>query len=175
MAHTLDQSIAVDDQLSIHDFEFRDATHVARFAERASLLTGAANCESWHLGRDGRFSCGTNGTALDSLREWALDPERLISTFLEFRKQGTCTPDWIVVDERPPRWPGDDSAPSEADVQHFMRLRYQLEVVGIRLMDVVIFDGGARWWSMCELLTGTTAWNDRPFPIVDVQRLRRVA
>lgn len=172
MAHTLDRSVPVDDELGIDDFEFHDARDVARFAERAPLLTGAPNCASWHLGRDGRFSCGTNGTALDSMREWAVEPERLVQTFLEFRKQGTCTPDWIVVDERPP---GDAPEPGEADVEHFMRLRYQLEVAGIRLMDAVIFDGGDRWWSMCELLTGTTTWNDRPFPDVDVARLRRVA
>ncbi len=175
MAHTLDQSVPVDDQLSLHDFEFHGAGDVARFAELAPLLTGEANCESWHLDRAGHFTCGTNGTARDSLRDWAMAPERLVRTFLEFREQGTCTPDWVVVDERPPRWPGDDPAPSEADVEHFMRLRHQLEVVGLRLMDAVIFDGGSRWWSMCELLTGTTVWNDRPFPTVDVARLRRVA
>lgn len=175
MAHHLDRSLTVDHQLSIVDFEFGDANDVARFAERAPLLTGAANCESWHLDRGGRFACGTNGTALDSLREWAHDPERLVHTFIEFRTRGTCTPDWVIVDERPPRWPGDDPAPSEADIEHFMRLRYQLEVAGIRLMDAVIFDGTTRWWSMCELLTGTTTWNDRPFPTVDVRRLRRVA
>ena len=127
------------------------------------------------LGRDGRFVCGTNGTALDSLRAWACDPERLVQSFLEFRRQGTCTPDWVVVDERPARYPGNDPAPSEADVEHFMRLRYQLDVVGLRLLDAVIFDGERRWWSMCELLTGTTRWNDRAFPPVDVTRLRRVA
>ena len=56
-----------------------------------------------------------------------------------------------------------------------MRLRYQLEVAGIRLLDAVIFDGGNRWWSMCELLTGSSTWNDRPFPDVDVTRMRRAA
>jgi len=175
MAHNLDRSVPTDDQLSIHDFEFRDANDVARFAERAPLLAGEATCESWHLDRDGRFVCGTNGTELDSLRDWAFGPERLVQTYLEFRKQGTCTPNWVVVDERPSRWPGDDPTPSEADVEHFMRLRYQLEVVGIQLMDAVIFDGQAQWWSMCELLTGTTKWNDRRFPDVDVARLRRAA
>lgn len=86
------------------------------------------------------------------------------------------TPDQSVpIDGRPPRWPGDDPAPSEADVEHFVRLRNQLGVVRIRLMDAVIFDGGVQWWTMCELLTGTTTRNDRPFPQVDVERLRRAA
>ncbi|MEP1122917.1 MAG: hypothetical protein ABJH68_03385 [Ilumatobacter sp.] len=175
MAHTLDRSVPVDDRIGIHDLEFREAGDVARFAELAPLLTGEANCESWHLDRDGHFACGTNGTALDSLRDWAMDPERLVRTFLEFRRQGTCTPDWVIVDERPPRRPCEDPSPNEADVRHFMRLRRQLEVAGIRLMDAVIFDGGSQWWSMCELLTGTTVWNDRPFPTLDLPRLRPVA
>lgn len=164
MAHSLDRSHPVDDRLDITEFEFHDALDVARFAERSTLLRGRANCESWHLDRNGRFACGTNGTALDSLREWATSPERLVRTFIDFREQGTCTPDWVVIDERITRYPGHDPAPSEADVEDFLRLRNQLDVVGIRLLDAVIFDGGTRWWSMCELLTGTTTWSDRPFP-----------
>lgn len=159
MAHTLDRSTRITDSLGLADHRFQDALDVARLAEHAPLLTGSANCESWHLDRDGRFVCGTNGTALDSLRGWAHDPERLVHTFLRFREQGTCTPDWVIIDERQPGGPGDGPAPSEADVEHFVRLRRQLEVAGIRLMDAVIFDGGSRWWSICELLTGSTNWN----------------
>lgn len=175
MAHTLDRSIPVDEQLSIFDFTYRDARDVVRFAERSPMLSGVANCESWHLGREGAFTCGTNGTALDSLRHWASNPERLVQSFLEFRTRGTCTPRWVIVDERSGCYPADDPAPSEADIEHFMRLRYQLEVVGITLMDAVIFDGDERWWSICELLTGTTEWGASPFPDVDVSRLRRAA
>jgi hypothetical protein len=175
MAHNLDRTIPVDDQLSIFDFTYRDAHDVVQFAERSPMLSGAANCESWHLGRDGAFTCGTNGTALDSLRQWASNPERLVQSFLEFRTRGTCTPRWVIVDERSAAYPGDNPAPSEADIEHFMRLRYQLEVVGITLLDAVIFDGAERWWSICELLTGSCEWGAAPFPHVDVSRLRRVA
>ena len=169
----LDRSRPIDDEVSLFDVEFRDATDIASFAERAPLLTGERCCESWHLDRAGGFVCGTNGTALDSLREWAADPRRLIRSFVEFRERGTCTPHWVVVDERPPRWPGDEAQPGEADIEQFMRLRYQLEVVGITLFDAVIFDGADRWWSMCELLTGSTEWGARRFPVVDTGRVRR--
>ena len=171
----LDRSSCVDDDAYITDVAFRDALDVARFAERAPLLRGRANCESWHLDRDGRWVCGTNGTARDSLRDWSADPERLVRSFLEFRLAGTCTPNWVVVDERARERPGDDPEPSEADVEHFLHLRHQLEVVGITLMDAVVFDGADGWWSMCELLTGSTAWGARPFPESTAARLRRTA
>lgn len=82
--------------------------------------------------------CGTNGTRRDSLLQWALDPERLIRSFRDFRRVGMCTPNRVAVEERP------------------------------------IFVGDDRWWSMCELLTGSLEWGRRPFPTDDLPPNPRV-
>ncbi len=167
----LDRSQPIDRELGADDFAYHDARDVVRFAETGPLLTGRANCESWHLDRDGRYVCGTNGTHRDSLASWAADPARLVRTFLDFRTRGTCSPRWVFVDEREDDGCDDDEPagiPGEADVADFLRLRAQLEVVGLTLMDAVIFDQREHWWSMCELLTGSTQWGRNRFPSIEL-------
>ena len=148
----------------IHDHRFHDALDVVAYAEVGGIVSGERRCSSWHLDRDGRFACGTRATLCDSLAEWADDPERLVRAFIAARRDGGCASRWVIIDERGPV-DGPCSLPGEEDAEQFLRLRRQLEVVGIRLLDAVIFDGANRWWSMSELLTGSTRWEARPFPL----------
>ncbi len=57
---------------------------------------------------------------------------------------------------------GEDARPpGERDVEQFIRLRRQLDVDGITLVDAVIFDDQRHWWSINELLTGQMKWATR--------------
>ncbi len=140
---------------------FLCADDVVRFAEMGGVLTGQQRTESWHLDRHGHFTCGTRPTMMDSLADWAANPRRLIEAFIAGRPGRTCSPVWVIVDERPTVNWGGCEPPGEADVEQFLRLQRQLEVAGIRLVDAVIFDDRRHWWSMCELLTGSTTWSMR--------------
>ena len=166
MRHTLDHS-AILDRAATHDatpFDdrlFASGLDVARSAAAGDVLVGQRRCESWHLDRDGRFVCGTRGTVLDSLANWANDPRRLVDAFLNGRSAGACSPTWVVVDERLAQSFEDAHPPGELDVEHFMRLRRQLDVAGITLVDAVIFDDQRHWWSINELLTGQMQWATR--------------
>lgn len=151
-------------RIDIADRTFADAVDVARFAEEGGVLVGQSRCESWHLDPVGRWVCGTRGTMCDSLDQWAADPHRLLRAYLEGRVAGSCTPRWVIVDERP-QWETDPTTPTEADVEQFLRLRRQLAVAGITLVDAVIFDDRLHWWSICELVTGSTRWGEFDIPL----------
>ena len=155
----------------IGDGTFHDARDVVAFAEAGGVDTGVTSCESWHLDPDGRFVCGTRGTSADSLERWAADPERLVRAYLDSRVVGSCTPRWVVVDCRPHvDVVGPDGSGlrpvvpvviTEADPERFLRLQRQLDVIGITLLDAVVFDGRGRWWSLRELVTGSIRWPQR--------------
>jgi hypothetical protein len=148
--------------LNVADRPFFCADDVAQFAVEGGILTGQRRTHSWHLDRDGRFTCGTRAKFSDSLADWAAQPNRLIEAFLEGRPERSCSPIWVVIDERPSGREDPCGTPGECDVEQYLRLQRQLEVAGITLVDAVAFDDQRHWWSMCELLTGTTAWSARP-------------
>ena len=137
---------------------FSSAHDVARYAVDGGILSGDRRTHSWHLDRTGEFTCGTRATVCDSLESWSAHPKRLIDAFLTARPALTCSPHWVVIDERPTSGFDACSPPGEHDAEQFLRLRRQLEVAGITLMDAVIFDDQRQWWSMCELLTGSAEW-----------------
>jgi len=141
---------------------FLCADDVAQCAVEGGILTGQRRTQSWHLARDGQFTCGTRATCSDSLADWAAQPNRLIEAFLDGRAEGSCSPIWVVIDERPLGLTDPCEPPGEHDAEQYLRLQRQLEVAGITLVDAVVFDDQRHWWSMCELLTGTTAWSARP-------------
>ncbi len=145
----------------IADRSFLCADDVADFAVAGGVLTGSRRTESWHLDRTGHFTCGTRATMSDSLAAWALDPHRLIEAFIDGRPERTCSPLWVIVEERPSSGVERCDPPGEQDAEQYLRLRRQLEVAGITLLDAVFFDDRRHWWSMCELLTGSTAWSRR--------------
>ena len=140
--------------LDVPDRPFVCADDVAQFALEGGILTGQRRTHSWHLARDGRFACGTRATCSNSLADWAAQPNRLIEAFLDGRPEQSCSPIWVVIDERPSGLPDPCELPVEHDVEQY--LQRQLEVAGITLVDAVVFDDQRYWWSMCELLTGTT-------------------
>ena len=140
---------------SLFDRAFVSAHDVADHMATTTYLTGLDFCESWHLDSHGRFQCGTRNSALDSLDQWADDPDRLIEAVVDASKYGGCTTRWVVIDERAG---GRRPTPDESDVEQFVRLRVHMAEVGVDVLDCVTFDGEDRWWSMCELLSGSTEW-----------------
>lgn len=129
---------------------------------KASLwpLMGRATCpEVWHLDPVGHYVCGWTASSLCTLTGWAEDPSEL-HTHLRYTRLDGCTHDrWIIVDSRPT---GDSTRPpvSEADAAAYRRIRTILRHQGIDLLDAVVFDDEQRWWSLRELTSGTTDWQE---------------
>ena len=106
-----------------------------------------------------RHCCYFKGSSLDSLIEWADDPWKLERSRREGLASGGCADRWLVVDSRP-TWFAEP--PGECDARAFVELRARLrELIGVELVDAVVFDDEGHWWSMQELTSGTTAWPPR--------------
>lgn len=142
--------------LRIEDREFADALDVVSWAERDRTLGWKTWPEVWHLDDRGRFHCYYKASSLSSLQRWADDPSDLYRSRAEgLRDPDGCTERWLIVDSRPARL---SPPPTEADVAAFSRVREALGSIDVLLLDAVVFDDGCHWWSMWELVTGTTRW-----------------
>ena len=123
-------------------------------AAHEPILGGVTWPESWHLDRSGAFQCGHRGSTLESARTWADDPRSLLRT----RREGLsspegCPPDWLIIDSRPrAMWGGEPIG--EADARAYLLIRSALAAVGVRLLDLMIFDDDRNWWSIGQLLSG---------------------
>jgi hypothetical protein len=52
--------------------------------------------------------------------------------------------------------------PNEADVAAFLRLRHWFAEHEVHLLDAIVLTDDYRWWSMHELVTGSTRWQFPP-------------
>lgn len=157
--HTYELRATPDDPLlEITTYRFRDALNVVAYAERDRLIGWATWPDVWHLDDEGRFGCYYKGSSLDSLERWAVDPMPLLrSRACGVSSSEGCRDRWVVVDSKP-RWLWDQPIVSEATVAAFLMVRDGLKPVGVTLLDAVVFDDQRHWWSIHELMTGTTAW-----------------
>jgi hypothetical protein len=142
----------------ITTYRFRDARDVVAYAERALVIGRRTWPEVWHLDEVGQFSCYYEGSSLDSLEQWAVDSTPLVRCRAAgVRSSDGCADGWVVVDSKP-SWLRGEPIVTEATVAAFLTVRDRLELLGVTLLDAVIFDDLRHWWSIHELITGTTAW-----------------
>jgi hypothetical protein len=127
--------------------------------------------EVWHLDDHGAFHCGYSGSSLESARTWGHDPSPLLRSWRErSASEEGCTRQWLVVDSRQ-RWCCDGQPVSEADARAYDLIADALATVGVRLLDLMIFDDDCHWWSLGQLLAGHGCENpDEAWP--DVTRAR---
>jgi hypothetical protein len=145
---------------NIGEFRFNDAVDVVAYAERDLLIGLQTWPEVWHLDETGMFQCYFKGSSCDSLVRWADEPWPLERSRAEGLAHGGCVDRWVIVDSRLIRF---TDPPDEGDVRAFLDLRSHLnDVIGVDLVDAVVFDDRGHWWSMHELTSGTTAWIPPP-------------
>jgi hypothetical protein len=138
------------------DYRFRDAHEVARYAELDPVLAWRTWPDVWHLDDEGRFSCSSKGSSLDSVHRFAERPADMLDC-REVPVDSPCPSHWLVIEPRHP-WLGDRYQVTEDDARAFLRLRRGLSKHGIALLDVVVFDQEFHWWSLHELTSGTATW-----------------
>ena len=158
--HTYEQRVTpLDPPPDITTYRFRDARDVVTYAERDVLIGWATWPDVWHLDDAGRFCCYYKGSSLDSLERWAVDSTPLVrSRACGVSSSDGCADGWVVVDSKPSGLRGEPAV-TEATVAAFLLVRDRLELLGVTLLDAVIFDDLRHWWSIHELITGTTAWS----------------
>lgn len=144
---------------------FHDALDVVEFAELGGAGCGQARCESWHLDDTGLYTCESRACRGDTLADWADDPGPLIAAATKQVGPLSCGNRWVVVEGRSTSM-NDEVVVDEGDVQQFIEFRCEMARVGIDVVDAVIFDDQSRWWSICELLTGSTRWAEAPLPCI---------
>lgn len=72
-----------------------------------------------------------------------------------------CPGHWLIIDSRPSgRFGG--SQVDAGDAEAFLRLRPQMDAVGVTLLDAMVFDDQCHWWSLHELSSGSTTWAPPP-------------
>lgn len=111
----------------------------------------------WHLRGDGVVTCTAEAGAQSSIVGWAVEPGPLVGLRLDGLDKGDCGTDWLIVDARTRR-SGTCVPPCRADRLAFAMVQEELADVGVRLLDAVVFDDDGHWWSLRELVTGSTAW-----------------
>lgn len=141
----------------IETYQFRGALDLVELARIDRSIGWKTWPEVWHLDDEGSFCCYYSASTLDSIQSWAADPSPLRRSRTEGQRNGGCADHWVVVDSRP-RWlPGKENV-NESDAEAFLRLRSELDGIGVHLLDVVVFDDQQHWWSLHELTSGTTTW-----------------
>lgn len=145
----------VDALPSIGTYRFAGALDVVEYARLDHTIGWRTWPEVWHLNDEGRFQCGYAGSSLDSTRGWAEDPWPLHRSRQEGLRSGGCADRWLIVESRSVAF---DPPVDEGDVAAFLRLRVEMDTIGVTLVDTVVFDDEQRWWSLRELTSGTTSW-----------------
>src|ERR1700730_313157 len=141
----------------VEDYRFRSALDVVAWAQRDRTIGWKTWPEVWHVDPDGEFQCYHKGSSLDGLERWAEEPEDLCRVRYQGEAGPGCPSRWSIVDSRP-AWLYHEPIVSERDAEAFVTIRNALAADGIELLDAVVFDDARHWWSMNELLTGTTTW-----------------
>ena len=147
-----------DARPNIDEFRFNDALDVVAWAELDRLVGHWRNWpETFHIDETGRFHCYDKSGTGATVRQFAEDPTYFEDSRLGFL-EGGCPPRWFIVESRPRCVYEDEQQPTEGDVAAFMALRRRVAARGIALVDDIVFDDAFHWWSMQELVSGSTAW-----------------
>ena len=141
----------------IDSFRFHRALDLVALAEIDPCLGWQTWPEVWHLDESGRVRCHFRGSSLESIHTWAHDPSPLHRSRFEGLRTGGCTERWVIVDSRP-TWFHAPPTVDESDAQAFLVVGAELASIGVSLLDMVVFDDNERWWSLLELVSGTTEW-----------------
>ena len=156
------QRVAADDHRTFPDIETYRFTSALDVVARASVdrtIGWMTWPEVWHLDERGALTCYYKASSLCSLKRWAEDPSNLYRSRDAGLAAGGCGADWLIVDSRPQWRNAGGVVVDEADAEAFTVVRKSLALVGVRLVDAVVFDDDGHWWSMRELTTGETSWS----------------
>jgi hypothetical protein len=161
LVHTYRKPEPAEDRVlpRFEDFRFHEARDVVAWAERDPTIGWKTWPEVWHLDEEGELQCCYSASSLDSIRAWADDPSDLRRSRRAGLADGGCTDQWLIIESRQ-QWRAGGPGPvvDERDAAAFFAVRTHLEAMGVRLLDVVIFDDAGHWWSLHELTSGSTAW-----------------
>jgi hypothetical protein len=141
---------------------FQCAEDVVALAMLDPRIGRATWPEIWHLDERGSITCCLRGCCGDSFLGWARDPWALRQLREEGVDLGHCGTDWLIVESRPGAEGSARPAVTRVDVEAYTLLRSELHDVGVRLVDVVVFDDCGHWWSLREMADGTTLWSEGP-------------
>jgi hypothetical protein len=147
----------IDDLPSITEFRFRCALDVVSWAQLDRTIGWKTWPEVWHLDDGGVFQCYQKGSSLESLTGWADDPQNLFRSRWEGLALGGCASRWLIIESRPLCMYSPPTV-TEADVAAFESVRRSLASLDVDLVDAMVFDDARHWWSINELLTGSTTW-----------------
>ncbi len=143
---------------AISSCRFRNPLDLVDYAAVDRTIGWKTWPEVWHLDAEGALQCGWRASTLDSIKSWAADPSPLLEARAHCATEGGCTDRCVVVDSRPAIiYP--PPAVDESDVAAFAIVSKHLADVGVRLLDVVVFDDRQHWWSLHEFTTGATEWD----------------
>lgn len=112
----------------------------------------------WHLDDAGDVTCWQGACSHTSLLEWSSDPSPLLRARLGGLDRGGCGSDWLITDSRTP-YSVSPVPPDAADAEAATMLHDELADIGVRLLDVVVFDCAGHWWSGRELAGGVAGWS----------------
>ena len=140
----------------INTLTFACAEDVVELARRDPLIGRLTWPETFHVDPAGLMTCSSKGGSFCGVKAWADDVDEMLEcrvTVLD----APCPDDWFIIESRP-AFMYPPPTVDEGDAEAFVVLRRELAEAGIRLLDAVVFDDGCHWWSMHELVTGTTTW-----------------
>ena len=153
----------------IAEHRFRCPADVVEYARHDRTIGWATWPDVWHLDGDGRFRCYFKASSLDGIRRWAEDPYGLHRSRWEgINSPDGCAPNWLIVESRPCR--RGDPTPTEADAAAFLAVREDVALIGVNLIDAVIFDDASHWWSMHELERPGRPYELRSAPSVSMRQ-----
>lgn len=135
---------------------------VIRWASSEPAFGAREDLTVWHLDRN-EVTCWHEACSQTTLVGWSHDPTALLAARLSGLDRGGCGTDWLITDSRT-RYSCAPVPPDRDDAAAFLVLRTELADIGVRLVDVVVFDDAGHWWSMRELALGTTDWSDGAAP-----------
>jgi hypothetical protein len=143
-----------DRHVAIDEMRLRGPADVVAWAAHDHTLGWMTWPEVWHLDAVGALHCFSKGSSIESARTWADDPEPLLRS----RREGVastegCAPDWVIIDSRQ-RFLWRDGLVSEADAHAYDVIGAALASVGVRLLDLMVFDDSCNWWSVGQLVNG---------------------
>lgn len=128
------------------------------WASSEPAFGGREDLTVWHLDDSGEVTCWQETCSKVTLAGWSRDPSALVLARLSGLDRGGCGADWLVTDSRT-RYSLAPVPPDNDDVESFLVLRAELADIGVRLLDVVVFDHDGHWWSLRELAVGSTDWS----------------